>query len=200
MSNVNTDQRLVAGQVAAIAAPTAATITYFQFAPQPSQSTQTGVAQVVIPGQYKATNKKLKIRAYGNSKLATVGSQALTVTINAVNAAGTVAVVATTGAVAAATQAGAVNGWYLEAEILLDPTTSAVMAGEFQGVSVSGAGQALVARTILSAQTGFTQTAITGAGVSEGFDENQFFKVGITQAIADATAVHTLTELSVEVL
>jgi hypothetical protein len=200
MSNVNTDQRLVAAQVAPIAAPTAATITYFQFAPQPSQSTQTGVAQVAIPGQYKATNKKLKVRAYGNSKLATVGSQALTVTVNAVNAAGTVVVVATTGAVAAATQAGAVNGWYLEAEILLDPTTAAVMAGEFQGVSVSGAGQALVARTILTAQTGFTQTVITGAGVTEGFDESQFFRVAVTQAITDATAVHNLTELSVEIL
>lgn len=196
MSNVNTDQRLVAGQIAPIAAPTAATITYFQFAPQPSQSTQTGVAQVAIPGQYKATQKKLKVRAYGNSKLATVGSQALTVTINAVDSSGNVAIVATSGAVACATQAGVTGGWYLEAELLLDPA-AAPQAGEFQGVSVTGA---LVARAALSNQAGFDQSVITGAGVSEGYDENQFFKVAITQAIADSTAVHSLIELSVEIL
>jgi hypothetical protein len=200
MSNVNTDQRVVSAQVAPIAAPTAATITYFQFAPQPSQSTLTGTAQVEIPGQYKATGKKLKIRAYGNTKSATVASQAFTFTINAVNTAGTKAVVATTGAVAAATQAGAVNGWYLEAEILLDPATATIAAGEYQGVTLSGAGQALVARTILAAQTGFTQTAIAGTSAAQGFDEAQFFQVAVTQAIADATAVHTLLELSVEIL
>jgi len=200
MSNVNTDQRLVAGQIAPIAAPTAATITYFQFAPQPSQSTQTGTAKVAIPGQYKATSRKLKVRAYGKTTSATVGSQAFTFTINAVNTAGTVAVVATTGAVAAATQAGATNGWYLECEILLDPSATTVAAGEYQGVTLSGGGQALVARTILAAQTGFTQTAITGAGVTEGYDEAQFFQVAVTQAIADLTAVHTLLELSCEIL
>lgn len=200
MSNVNTDQRLVAGQVAAIAAPTAATATFFQFAPQPSQSTQTGTAQVPMPGQYKATSRKLKVRAYGNTKLATVASQALTIAINAVNAAGTKAVIATTGAVAAATQAGAVNGWFLEVEFLLDPSASTVFAGSYNGVSPSGAGLAVVANTIMSVQPGFTQTVITGAGVAEGYDENQGFQVSITQAIADATAVHTLLELSVEIL
>lgn len=200
MSNVNTDQRVVAGQVATIAAPTAATKTFFQFAPQPSQSTQVGTAQVVIPGQYKATGKKLKVRAYGNTKSATVASQVFTFEIDAVNAAGTKAVVATSGAVAAATQAGATNGWYLEVEILLDPSATTVAAGEYQGVTLSGGGQALVARTILAAQTGFTQTAITGVGAAEGYDEAQFFQVAVTQAIADPTAVHTLLELSVEVL
>jgi hypothetical protein len=200
MSNVNTDQRIIAGQVATITAPTAATKTFFQFAPQPSQSVQTGTAQVSIPGQYKATAKKLKVRAYGNTKSATVASQVFTFEIDAVNAAGTKAIVATTGAVAAATQAGATNGWYLECEILLDPAAATIAAGEYQGVTLSGGGQALVARTLLTAQTGFSQTAITGVGAAEGYDEAQFFQVALTQAIADATAVHTLLELSVEVL
>jgi hypothetical protein len=201
MSNVNTDQRLIAGQVAPIAAPTAATVTYFQFASSAlSQSSQTGVAQIPIPGQYKATAKKVKVRIFGNTKAATVGSQAFTFTINAVNTAGTVAVIATTGAVAAATVAGATIGWYLEAEFLLDPLAATIMAGEYQGVTLSGAGQALVARTILTNQPGFTESVITGVGAIEGYDESQYFRVAVTQAIADATAVHTLLELSSEVL
>jgi len=199
MSNTNTDQRIVQGSVAPITAPTAATITYFQFAAG-AQESRTGTVKLPIPGQYKAKYQEVLVRVYGNSKLATVGSQALTVTLNAVNTAGTVTVIATTGAVAAATQAGAVNGWYLETKILFDTTTSAVLAGEFQGVSVSGAGQALVARTILTAQPGFSQTAITGVGAPEGFDETQYFEVAITQAQTDATAVHNLLELSAEVI
>jgi len=199
MSNTNTDQRIVQGSVAPITAPTAATITYFQFAAG-AQESRTGTVKLSIPGQYKAKYQEVLVRVYGNSKLATVGSQALTVTLNAVNTAGTVTVIATTGAVAAATQAGAVNGWYLETKILFDTTTSAVLAGEFQGVSVSGAGQALVARTILTAQPGFSQTAITGVGAPEGFDETQYLEVAITQAQTDATAVHNLLELSAEVI
>ena len=199
MSNTNTDQRIVQGSVAPITAPTAATITYFQFAAG-AQESRTGTVKLPIPGQYKAKYQEVLVRVYGNSKLATVGSQALTVTLNAVNTAGTVTVIATTGAVAAATQAVAVNGWYLETKMLFDTTTGAVLAGEFQGVSVSGAGQALVARTILTAQPGFSQTAITGAGVTEGFDEAQYFEVAITQAQTDATAVHNLLELSAEVI
>jgi len=199
MSNTNTDQRIVQGSVAPITAPTAATITYFQFAAG-AQESRTGTVKLSIPGQYKAKYQEVLVRVYGNSKLATVGSQALTVTLNAVNTAGTVTVIATTGAVAAATQAGAVNGWYLETKILFDTTTSAVLAGEFQGVSVSGAGQALVARTILTAQPGFSQTAITGVGAPEGFDETQYFEVAITQAQTDATAVNNLLELSAEVI
>jgi hypothetical protein len=199
MSNVNTDQRIESGSVAPITAPTAATITYFQFATG-AQESRTGVAKLPIAGQYKAKNYKIKVRAYGNSKLATLTSQTLTVTLNAVNTAGTVAVIATTGAVAAASQAGAINGWYLEAEFLVDQTTAAVLAGEYSGVSVSGAGQALVARTLLNAQPGFTQSVITGVNAAEGYDEAQFFQVAITQGLADATAVHNLLELSAEIL
>jgi len=199
MSNTNTDQRIVQGSVAPITAPTAATITYFQFATG-AQESRTGTVKLSIPGQYKAKYQEVLVRVYGNSKLATVGSQALTVTLNAVNTAGTVTVIATTGAVAAATQAGAVNGWYLETKMLFDTTTGAVLAGEFQGVSVSGAGQALVARTILTAQPAFAQSNISGVGAPEGFDEAQYFEVAITQAQTDATAVHNLLELSAEVI
>ena len=203
MSNTNTDQRIVAGQVAAMKNPTAATITYFQFAPQPSQATQTGNAQIPIPGQYKAIGKKVLVRAYGNSKLASVNSQALTVTLNVVNNAATpvTTVIATTGAVTATTMASKTVGWYIEAEILLDPATATVMAGKFSGVSVAAGGTtALIAAAVLSAQPALTQSNITGVGAIEGYDEAQYFQVAITQAQTDTAAVHTLLELSADVI
>lgn len=198
MSNTNTDQRITAGQVATIANPTAATVTYFQFKPQPSQSTQTGIVKLPIPGQYKGIPQKVNVRARGNSLLASVGSQALTVTVNTL-VGSTETVIATTGAVTATTMAGKTVGWYIDVEILLDPLTATVMAGKFSGVSVAAGGTtALITAAVLSNQPGFTQTNITGVGAIEGYDEGQYFTVAITQAIADTTAVHTLLELSTD--
>src|ERR1700679_2876635 len=98
MSNVNTDQRLQAAKVAP-QAPASASVTYSNFAAgQPGAGT---VAQLPIPGQWKAVNKKVKVRLYFDALLATQTSQTLTVAIAAVNAAGTVTPIATTGAGAA---------------------------------------------------------------------------------------------------
>lgn len=196
MSSILTDQRLLAGDVAPIAAPTAATVTYFQYSTQAAQRLGAGNAQLEIPGQYKATNRILTVNAIGNSKMATVGSQALTVTISAVNAAGTKVVIATTGAVACATQAAAVSGWFLTASFVLDPVATIVAGTQGPHVSPSGAGVAFVATAALSGQPGFTLVTPSGTSATQGFAENQYFVVAITQAIADTTAVHTLTEFT----
>lgn len=200
MSNANTDQVNRNFDAAVIANPTAATITYFQRSAPVAQQRGVGASNLEVPGQYKGIYNKVKVRAYGSSKLATVASQALTITINAVNSASAIAVIATSGPVACATMAGAVQGWYLEVEFLLDVNSAAVLAGEFQGNTPSGSSSALVARTILAAQPGFTRTNIPGTSTTQGLDENQFFQVAITQAIADATAVHTLLQFSTEIL
>ena len=207
MSNVNTDQRITSGQMAPIAAPTAAAITYGQVSTTGVNNGMTaGNVKLPIPGQYKAQNKKVKVRLNYSVFGATVGSQALTVTLNALNNAATpaTAVIATTGAVSCATLGGAKTIYgYLEAELLFTGVsdTNNVIGGEFQGVSVStGTTTALVARTILNAQPVFTSSNITGVGAAEGYDESQYFEFAITLAQTDATFVFTPLEFSAEIL
>jgi len=207
MSNTNTDQRLTSAQLAVIAAPTAATITYGQYnVTGQNNGVTAGTAQLAIPGQYKALNKKVLVRLYYTVFGATVSSQALTVTINAVNNASTPVntIIATTGAVNCATLGGAKTvGGYLEVEILFQgagATASNQWAGSFQGYNAAGTGTAgsLVTKAVLTAQPAFTSSNITGVGASEGLDENQYFEFAITLAQTDATFVFTPLEFSAE--
>lgn len=208
MSNTNTDQKFLAAQMNPITNPTAATITYVQLNTTGNNNGVTaGNAKLPIPGQFKAQNKKIVVKLYYSVFGATVGSQALTVTINAVNNAATpvTTVIATTGAVTCAGLGGAITQYlYLQAE-WLEPaigaaTTSAVRGGIISGVTVSSTTtQALVTSAVLTGQPAFTASNITGVGAAEGLDESQYFEAAITLAQTDSTFVFTPLEFSVEI-
>jgi hypothetical protein len=207
MSNTNTDQKFLAAQMNPITAPTAATITYVQLNTTGNNNGVTaGNAKLPIPGQFKAQNKVVRVKLYYSVFGATVGSQALTVTINFVNNASTpaTAIVATTGAVTCAGLGGVATQYlYLQAE-WLEPAiggaaTSVIRGGIISGVTVSSTTtQALVTSAVLTGQPVFTATNITGAGAAEGLDESQYFEAAITLAVADSTFVFTPLEFSVE--
>jgi hypothetical protein len=189
--------------------PTAATITYGQISTTGQNNGATaGNVQLPIPGQYKAQNRVVRVKLYYSVFGATVGSQALTVTINAVNNAATpaTAIVATTGAVTCAGLGGAITQYlYLQAE-WLEPAiggaaTVIKRGGVISGVTVSSTTtQALVTSAVLSNQPVFTASSITGVGAAEGLDENQYFEFAITLAQTDTTFVFTPLEFSVELL
>jgi hypothetical protein len=208
MSNTNTDQRFTAAQLTPITNPTAASITYGQISTTGQNNGATaGNAQLPVPGQFKALNKKIVVRLYYTVFGASTGSQALTVTINFVNNAATPAnaIIATTGAVTAATLGGVKTvGGYLEATLLVQaasgPTATQQWAGSFDGISVStGTANALVTKAVLTNQPVFTAANITGVGATEGTDENQYFQFAITLAQTDSTFVFTPLEFSVEI-
>ena len=209
MSNTNTDQRLTSAQMSPITNPTAATITYGQVNTTGQNNGATaGNVQLPIPGQYKALNKKVLVRLYYTIFGATVGSQALTLTINAVNNAATpaTAIIATTGAVSCATLGGAKTiGGYIEVELLFQGSGTASTnqwAGKFSGVNAAGTGTAgsLITTAVLSNPPAFTSSSITGVGASEGLDESQYFEFAITLAEADTTFVFTPLEFSSDLI
>jgi hypothetical protein len=92
---------------------------------------------------------------------------------------------------------------YLQAE-WLEPaiggaSTAVIRGGTISGVTVSSTTtQALVTAAVLSAQPVPTASTITGAGVTEGLDESQYFEAAITLAQTDSTFVFTPLEFSVE--
>jgi hypothetical protein len=207
MSNTNTDQRLTAAQMTPITGPTAATITYVQ-ASTTNLSSNVGKAYLPIPGQYKAKNQRVRVRLNYSVFGATVGSQALTVSIYAINNAATpaAAILATTGAINCATLGG-VGTQYLNFDVeWVEPAvggaaTAVVRGGFFEGTTVgTGIAPAVITRTILSNQPVFTATNITGVGATEGLDEAQYLYIGITLAQTDATFVFTPLDFSLEVL
>ena len=207
MSNTNTSYRLTAAQMSPIVGPTAATPTIVQFnTAGQNNGYAAGNANLPIPGQYKAQNKRVHVRFNYSVLGATVGSQALTVTLSAVNNAATpvTTIIATTGAVNCATLGGADTIYLnLDAE-WVEPAvggSTVIRGGSISGTTVStGVTVALVTAAVLTGQPTFTATNITGVGAAEGLDEQQYIQVAVTLAQTDATFTFTPLELSVEVL
>jgi hypothetical protein len=199
MSNVNTDQRFVANDLAVLT-PLTTSLQKVQF-PAKSQY-GTGDAILPLPANLKADGKRIVVRVNFDFVLATLAAQTLQVEIYAINSAGTATEIATTGAVALATQAGANDSGFLEVSMILDKNvagTSGTIRGFYSGLVST----TLVAGTTLTNAGIFTYT--TGSTTDEtkqslGWDTGQGFKVEAILHGADSTSSLTVLEFSVDVI